>query len=89
MPSVIEPIIDLGKDLIKGAVNLIKGAVNLVSSVTNSLFGWLTPSIPQYDTPGGFDAYNTGTMINKQSNTAHIPVVYGRKKIGGIRVFVR
>jgi hypothetical protein len=88
MSSVVEPILDLGKDLVKGAVNLIKGAVNLVASVTNSLFSWLTPSIPQYDTPGGFDAYNTGTMVNKQSNSAHLPVVYGRRKIGGTRVFV-
>lgn len=88
MSSVVDPIIDAGKNLIKGAVNILQGAVKLVTSITGSLFSWLSPSIPQYDTPGGFDSYNQGTFVNKQSNTSHLPVVYGRRKIGGTRVFV-
>ena len=30
----------------------------------------------------------TGTQVNKQSNIAPIPVIYGERKVGGTRVFV-
>ena len=31
---------------------------------------------------------NDGTLLNKQSNNAQIPVIYGERKVGGTRVFV-
>ena len=40
------------------------------------------PETPKYD-----DA-NKGTLLNKQSNLAQIPVIYGERKVGGTRVFV-
>ena len=34
------------------------------------------------------EADNDGALVNKQSNLAQIPVIYGERKIGGTRVFV-
>ncbi len=36
----------------------------------------------------GFENNLQGITVNKQSNVARIPVVYGERKIGGVRVFV-
>ncbi|MEK9699716.1 MAG: hypothetical protein VW270_28320, partial [Candidatus Poseidoniales archaeon] len=35
-----------------------------------------------------YEAQTQGITVNKQSNVAGIPVVYGRRKVGGVRVFV-
>jgi len=35
-----------------------------------------------------FDDFEKGTLINKQSNDASIPIVYGERMLGGVRVFV-
>mgnify|MGYP003112993749 CR=1 FL=1 len=47
---------------------------------------WLAPKpeIPQFQQ--GQEA--TGVLLNKQSNNANIPVVYGTRLIGGVRVFL-
>ena len=37
------------------------------------------------DIPDDLDSTNRGALINTNSNIAPIPVIYGRKKIGGIR----
>ena len=72
----------------KAVTKIFKGVAKFVGSLFSGIFGWLSPSIPQYDNRSDYDSYAQGTYINKQSNSAHIPVVYGRKRIGGTRVFV-
>ena len=74
--------------VIEGIKDIVKGVVKFVGSLFSGIFGWLSPSIPQYDNRSDYDSYAQGTYVNKQSNSAHIPVVYGRKRIGGVRVFV-
>ena len=32
--------------------------------------------------------FNQGALVNKQSNVEPIPVIYGERKVGGVRVFV-
>ena len=54
--------------------------------------GWLfmrsrKPEVPDYGTTD-FDATEKGILVNKQSNNASIPVVYGERLIGGTRVFI-
>ena len=54
--------------------------------------GWLfarsrKPDIPDFGTDD-FDATEKGILVNKQSNDASIPVVYGERLIGGTRVFI-
>ena len=54
--------------------------------------GWLfsrsrKPDTPDYGTTD-FDATEKGILVNKQSNNASIPVVYGERLVGGTRVFI-
>ena len=62
------------------------GIVEAVVNVVSSFIGWLipTPDIPDFDTP----EEERGVLINKQSNNAPIPVVYGRRQVGITRVFL-
>ena len=60
--------------------------VDAVVNVVNDFIGWLLPipDVPEF----GASEQVRGVLINKQSNNAQIPVVYGRRKIGITRVFV-
>ena len=62
------------------------GLVEAVVNVVSSFIGWLipTPEIPDFDTP----EEEQGVLINKQSNNAQIPIVYGRRQVGITRVFL-
>lgn len=51
-----------------------------VNAITNKIFGK-----PKGGAGGGVDR---GILVNKQSNNEPIPVVYGRRRLGGVRVFV-
>ena len=52
----------------------------------------MTPSfdVPDYsaNTADGAESVNTGILVNKTGTNKPIPVVYGRRKIGGNRVYV-
>ena len=62
------------------------GVVEKVVEVVTSFISWLipTPDIPDFDTP----EEEKGVLINKSSNNAQIPVVYGRRQVGITRVFL-
>jgi len=62
------------------------GVVDAIVNVVTSFIGWLipTPDIPDFDTP----EEERGVLINKQSNNAQIPIVYGRRQVGITRVFI-
>jgi hypothetical protein len=47
---------------------------------------WLAPKpeIPEFQQ----DAEAQGVLVNKQSNNANIPVIYGTRQVGGTRVFL-
>jgi hypothetical protein len=62
------------------------GVVESIVNVITSFIGWLipTPDIPDFDTP----EEEKGVLINKSSNNAQIPVVYGRRQVGITRVFL-
>jgi hypothetical protein len=55
-----------------------------VGDIFNEVIEWFVdiPDVPQYDNS------SQGVLVNKQSNLAQIPVVYGRRLLGGTRVFV-
>ena len=50
---------------------------------------WLMPKpqIPDFG-DSEFDTYEKGILLNKQSNDANIPVIYGTRLVGGTRVFM-
>ena len=57
----------------------------LISLVTSAAIAWLTrpdePDLSEFET-------QTGTLVNKASSLAQIPVIYGKRKVGGTRVFI-
>ena len=89
--KVVKAVTKTVKTVVKAAVSIVKSVVNLVGDVVGGLFSGL--GLGGFDTPefsGGeqFDNSLSGILVNKQSNVAKIPVVYGRRKLGGTRVFV-
>jgi len=76
----ISGLVNLGKKIVKTAVNVVQKAVS-----------WITPSFPTFDASFGdtpMDNYEQGLLLNKQSNDASIPVIYGERMLGGTRVFL-
>lgn len=77
-----------------GIVKAVTGIVKkVIKAVTNIVTGFLGMFGMSFDTPdygGGadYEAQQQGITVNKQSNVAGIPVVYGKRKVGGTRVFV-
>ena len=68
------------------------GGMNPLVSLGITLFlSWVlrpkTPEIPDFGV-NSFDDFEKGILINKQSNDANIPVVYGERLTGGVRVFM-
>jgi hypothetical protein len=63
----------------------------IVSLVTTLAIAWIfrpkTPEIPDFG-DSYQDNFEKGILLNKQSNDASIPVVYGERLVGGTRVFV-
>ena len=55
--------------------------------------GWLfmrsmkPPEVPDFGT-NDFEEQERGILLNKQSNNANIPVIYGERLVGGTRVFI-
>ncbi len=66
--------------------------LNPLLSLGVSLFlSWiLRPKVPEIADFGTneFDDFERGILLNKQSNDANVPIVYGERLIGGTRVFM-
>ena len=60
-----------------------------VNFVANKVISWVAPTP---ETPDFSDELSNqqaqGILINKQSNNAHLPVVYGTRLLGGTRIFL-
>tara|TARA_R110002153_G_scaffold1684_2_gene8616 strand:- start:906 stop:3794 length:2889 start_codon:yes stop_codon:yes gene_type:complete len=69
----------------------IGGGNPLVSLGVSLFLGWVlrpkTPEIPDFGI-NEFDDFEKGILVNKQSNDANIPVIYGERLTGGTRVFI-
>ena len=70
-------------------IKIAKKAVKAVVKIVTKAVSWLipTPDIPDFGV-GEFDDFEQGILINKQSNDAAIPIVYGERLLGGVRVFL-
>ena len=63
----------------------------LVSLGVTLFMSWiLRPKVPEIEDFGTneFDDFEKGILINKQSNDANIPVIYGERLTGGVRIFM-
>ena len=63
----------------------------ITALVTTLAIAWIfrpkTPEINDFGTTS-YDDFEKGILLNKQSNDASIPIVYGERLVGGTRVFV-
>jgi len=69
----------------------LMGGNPLIALATTLAISWaLRPKQPDIEDFGTtqFDDFERGILLNKQSNDASIPVIYGERLIGGTRVFV-
>jgi len=68
------------------------GNMNPLVSLGVTLFlTWaLRPKVPEIEDFGTneFDDFEKGILVNKQSNDANIPVIFGERLTGGVRVFM-
>ena len=73
------------KKIFKAAKKVVKSVVKIITKPLS----WLTPDIdiPDFGTTD-FDDFEKGILINKQSNDASIPVIYGTRLTGGVRIFM-
>ena len=73
------------KKIFKAVAKVFKPVVKIFQKAIS----WLipTPDIPDFG-QSEFDDFEKGILINKQSNDASIPVVYGERLLGGTRVFL-
>ena len=74
------------KKIFKPFRKIIKAPIKIFTK----FISWLipTPDIPDFGV-GDFDQFEQGVLLNKQSNDAAIPVVYGERLIGGVRIFLQ
>ena len=83
--EIVQPVVS--------AFNLFSGkGFNPFVALGIFAVGWLftrsqKPDIPDFGT-NDFEETEKGILLNKQSNNASIPVVYGERLIGGTRVFI-
>ena len=68
---------------------VVEKIVEPIVKVFSKAISWLipTPDIPDFSLNEPED-FETGVLLNKQSNDANIPVVYGERLLGGTRVFI-
>jgi len=83
--EVVQPVLS--------AVNIFSGkGFNPYVALGIFAIGWLfsrsqKPDVPDFGT-NDFEETERGILVNKQSNNASIPVIYGERLIGGTRVFI-
>lgn len=95
MGGVVDKVVDVVTDV-------VETVVDVVVDVATEVISWVVPDVPQiptFDAPtfdgrGGGGGGRTveqiarGALVNKESNISAIPVVYGTRRLGGVRVFV-
>jgi hypothetical protein len=74
-------------DILGSAGKAIGSVVGGIGKVVSSVIGWL---VPKPVIPSGYAGTpsSQGVLVNKDSNNASIPVVYGKRQVGISRVFV-
>ena len=83
MGSIVKTITSVAK--------IFTGGNPLVSLGVTLFLSWaLRPKVPEIADFGTneFDDFEKGILLNKQSNDANIPVIYGERLTGGTRVFM-
>ncbi len=76
---------------VSSALSFFTNVNPIVKLIATIAIAWLfrpkVPDLPDFGVNEA-DDFETGVLLNKQSNDANIPVIYGERLIGGVRVFV-
>ena len=77
-------------DIIDDIVDIIDDVVDVIVDIVDDVIGWLVP-MPDIPDFGALrpDQNAKGILVNKFSSNAHIPIIYGTRKVGGNVVFLR
>ena len=75
--------------LFDGIVGAVTNFFQGIGQILTDVISWIIPipDVPDFDKDLA-DQNARGVLLNKQSNNAHIPVIYGERLIGGTRVFL-
>ena len=75
--------------LFKSIKRAVSKTFDFVGDLVGDVIGWLMPEpeIPDFGQDFS-DENNRGALVNKFNANAHIPVVYGTRKVGGNVVFL-
>ena len=77
------------KSIGKFLSDVFDGVVDIVVDVVESAIGFLTPEVDIPDfSQNQADQNARGVLVNKFNANAHIPIVYGTRKVGGSVVFL-
>ena len=73
------------KKIFRAVNKVIKSIVKIITKPLS----WLMPDIdiPDFGTTD-FDDFEKGILLNKQRNDASVPILYGTRLLGGVRVFM-
>jgi hypothetical protein len=91
----IKSFLNIGS-VVKSAVSFVTKKIPFLQNpfvqlgITLFLSWILRPKVPELEDFGTnqFDDFERGLLVNKQSNDANIPVIYGERLTGGTRVFM-
>lgn len=75
------------KEFFESAVDFVVDVFNTVVDVVLSPFGVGNFNTPSYNDSQVQEAI-LGPLLNKDSGVGNIPIVYGRRRVGGFRVFI-
>ena len=92
MGGAVEKVVATGKKFVGSAFSIFSGNFNPYVALGIFAIGWLfsrsmKPDVPDFGT-NDFEETERGILLNKQSNNACIPVIYGERLVGGTRVFI-
>ena len=75
--------------IVEDALEVVTDVVDFVVDLVVDVISWINP-IPEIPDFGGNqpDLNARGVLVNKISANAHIPIVYGTRKVGGNVIFV-
>jgi hypothetical protein len=76
-------IVEGGKDVIDAGVDFAGDVVDGVGDVVGEIVSWAVDIPEQPD----IESQARGALVNKQSNVAPLPIIYGERRVGGVRVF--
>ena len=75
--------------IVEDAIDVVTDVIDFVVDLVEDVIGWIypMPEIPDY---GDMiqDHIARGVLLNKISANAHIPIIYGTRKVGGNVVFL-